>query len=115
MDRKVKAGEALRVFCQEFSVPERLTMDGAKEQIGSNLEFMNQIRKNDIDFHVIEPERHNQNPEEGVIREIRRKWFRVMFRKKVPKKFWDYGMRWVCEIQQRTHLRSNRIDGGIPL
>ena len=38
-----------------------------------------------------------------------------MLRKKVPKKFWDYGMRWVCEIQQRTHLRSNRIDGGIPL
>ena len=32
-----------------------------------------------------------------------------------PKKFWDYGMRWVCQIQQRTHLRSNRIDGGIPL
>ena len=115
MDRKGKAGEALRVFCQEFGVPERLTMDGAKEQIGSNSEFMHQIRKNGIDFHVIEPERHNQNPAEGVIREIRRKWFRVMFRKKVPKKFWDYGMRWVCEIQQRTHLRSNRIDGGIPL
>ena len=38
-----------------------------------------------------------------------------MFRKKVPKKFWDYGMRWVCEIQQRTHLLSNRIDGRIPL
>ena len=33
MDRKGKAGEALRVFCQEFGVPERLTMDGAKEQI----------------------------------------------------------------------------------
>ena len=28
MDRKVKAGEALRVFCQEFGVPERLTIDG---------------------------------------------------------------------------------------
>ena len=75
---------------------------------------MDQIRKNGIDFHVIEPERHNQNPAEGVIREIRRKWFRVMFYKKVPKKFWDYGMRWVCEIQQRTHLQSNIIDGGIP-
>ena len=87
MDRKGKAGEALRVFCQEFGVPERLTMDGAKEQIGSNSEFMHQIRKNGIDFHVIEPERHNQNPAEGVIREIRRKWFRVMFRKKVLKKF----------------------------
>ena len=33
MDRKGKSGEALRVFCQEFGVPERLTMDSAKEQI----------------------------------------------------------------------------------
>ena len=90
-------------------------MDGAKEIIGSNSELMHQIWKNDIEFHVIEPEWHNQNTAEGVIREIRRKWFRFMFRKKVPKKFWDYGMQWVCEIQQRTHLRSNRIDGGIPL
>ena len=56
-------------FCQEFGVPERLTMDGAKEQIGSNSEFMHQIWKNIIDFHVIEPEWHNQNPAEGVIRE----------------------------------------------
>ena len=73
MDRKVKAGEALRVFCQEFGVPARLAMDGVKEQIISNSEFMNQIQKNGIDFHVIEPERHNQNLAEGVIREIRRK------------------------------------------
>ena len=76
---------------------------------------MHQIWKNGIDFHVIERERQNQNPAEGVIIEIRRKWFRVMFRKKVPKNFWDYGMQWVCEIQQRTHLRTNRIDGDIPL
>ena len=76
---------------------------------------MHQIQKNSINFHVIDPERHTQNPSEGVIREIRRKWFRVMFRKKVLKKFWDYGMQWVCETQQWTHLRSNRIDGGITL
>ena len=56
MDRKGKAGEALRVFCQEFGVTERLTMDGAKERIGSNSEFMHQIWKNGIDFHVIDPE-----------------------------------------------------------
>ena len=100
MDRKGKAGEALRVFCQEFGVPERLTMDDVKEQIGSNSEFMHQIRKNGINFHVIDPKCHNKNPADGVIRDIRRKWFRVMFRKEVPKKFWDYGMRWVREIQQ---------------
>ena len=24
-------------------------------------------------------------------------------------------MRWVCETMQRTHLRTNRVDGGVPL
>ena len=76
---------------------------------------MHQIRKNDIDYHVIEPERHNENPAEGVIREVRRKWYRAMIRKRVPKKFWDYGMRWVCEVMQRTHVRANRLDGCVPI
>ena len=31
MDSKKKAGDALRLFCQEFGVPERLTFDGSKE------------------------------------------------------------------------------------
>ena len=34
MDTKKKVGEALRVFCQEFGVPERLTIDGAPDQVG---------------------------------------------------------------------------------
>ena len=38
-----------------------------------------------------------------------------MFRKRVPPILWDYGMKWVCEIMQRTHLRANRVDGGVPL
>ena len=38
---------------------------------------MLQIRQNDIDHHRIEPEFHNQNPCEGVIREFRKKmvWY----------------------------------------
>ena len=24
-------------------------------------------------------------------------------------------MRWVCEIQQRTHMTTHRMDGGVPL
>ena len=115
MDSKSKAGDALRVFCQEFGVPEHLTIDGSKEQTKKGTEFMKQIRKNNIDYHITEPERHNQNPAEGVIREIRRKWFRVMIRKRVPRKLWDYGYRWICEIQQRTHVRGHRIDGCVPL
>ena len=92
MDTKKKVGEALRVFCQEFGVPERRTMDGAPDQVGRNSEFMKEVQKQGTDFQLIEPELHNQNPEEGIILEIWRKWFRVLFRKKVPKEFWDYGM-----------------------
>jgi hypothetical protein len=32
MDSKSKACDALRLFCQEFGVPEKLTFDGSKEQ-----------------------------------------------------------------------------------
>jgi hypothetical protein len=31
-----------------------------------------------------------ESPAEGVVRELRKKWYRIMFRKKVPKMFWDY-------------------------
>ena len=89
MDSKGKACEALRIFCQEFGVPDKLTFDGSQEQNGKRTEFMHQIRRNDIDYRVIEPERHNENPAEGVIREVRRKRYRTMIRKRVPKKFWD--------------------------
>ena len=43
MDTKKKVGEALRVFCQEFGVPECLTMDGAPDQVGRNSEFMKEV------------------------------------------------------------------------
>ena len=115
MYSKGKAGEALRIFCQEFAVPDKLTFDGSQEQSGKRTEFMHQIRKNGIDYHVIDPESHNENPAEGVIREVRRKWYRTMIRKRYPKKFWDYSMRWVCKVTQRTRVRANRLDGFVPI
>ena len=115
MDSKSKAGDSLRVFCKEFGVPELLRHDGAMEMRGKNSEFQKQVRKHNISTHVAEAELHNQSPAEGVVREVRKKWYRVMFKKRVPKILWDYGMRWVCETLSRTHLRANRIDGGVPL
>ena len=35
--------------------------------------------------------------------------------KEIAKRVWDYGMQWVCDIQQRTHIRTHRMDGGVPL
>ena len=109
------AAVPLRVFCNEFGVPDHLILDGSLEQTGKRTEFMKQVRKHDIQVHLIEPERHNQSYAEGVVREIRRCWYRVMFKKRVPRRLWDYGFRWVCEVMQHAHVRSHRIDGGVPL
>ena len=38
-----------------------------------------------------------------------------MLRKKVPKRLWDYGLRWVCEIMQRTAAWSGSLEGRCPL
>lgn len=115
MDAKQKAGDALRIFCQEFGIPETLRYDGSKEQKERGTEFQHQVRKHGIKTHMAEPELHNQSPAEGVVREVRRRWYRTMFRNRVPKIFWDYGMRWVCDTMSRTYTRGHRIDGGIPL
>ncbi len=83
MDSKSKAGDSLRVFCKEFGVPELLRHDGAMEMRGKNSEFQKQVRKHNISTHVAEAELHNQSPAEGVVREVRKKWYRVMFKKRV--------------------------------
>ena len=42
-------------------------MDGSQDQVGRKSAFMKEVRKQGIDFQVIEPEQHNQNPAEGII------------------------------------------------
>jgi hypothetical protein len=113
--KKASAGDSLRRFINEFGRPEKLTFDGSQEQCGRKTEFMSNVRKYSIDYHITEPYRPNHNFAEGVIREIRRKWFRVMVRKNVPQRLWDYGMQWVCDIQNRTSNTARGLDGRCPL
>ena len=115
MDSKGRAGKTLSLFCQEFGVPESLTFDGSWEQNGKHTEFMKQICIHDIDYHVSKPGQHNQNPVEGVIRELRRKWYRIMIRKRIPRELCDYGLRWVSETMSLTHTSAGTLNGQIPL
>ena len=115
METKSMAGEGLRQFIHEYGRPEHLTFDGSKEQNGRKTEFMKNIRKYAIDYKVSEPERPNHNFAEGVIREVRKKWLRTMVKKKVPKRLWDYGFRWVSEIQNRTSNTARGLNGRCPL
>ena len=112
---KSEAGDALRQFIHEFGRPERLTFDGSQEQCGKKTEFQKNIRKYAIQPHKTEPYRPNHNFAEGVIREVRKKWFRVMVKKNVPQRLWDYGLMWVCDIQNRTANNSRGLDGRCPL
>ena len=82
------AGDALKEFITEFGVPDKIVMDGTEEQTGRKTTFMQQVRKHHIDFHLTEPERYNQSRVDGVICEIRKKWFRVMMKRSVPKRLW---------------------------
>jgi hypothetical protein len=74
-------------------MPEILRHDGAPEMVGKKSEFQRQVRKYNIRTHVSEPGLHNQSPAEGVVRELKRRWYRTMFKNQVPALFWDYGLR----------------------
>lgn len=115
MMNKSGAGDALRQFINEYGRPEKLTFDGSQEQCGRKTEFMANVRKYSIDHHITEPYRPNHNFAEGVIREIRKKWFRVMVRKNVPQRLWDFGLQWVCDIQNRTSNHARGLNGRCPL
>ena len=109
MDAKSMAGDALKEFITDFGVPARIVMDGAAEQTGRKTTFMQQVKKHHIDLNLNKPERYNQSQVEGVIQEIRKKWFRVMMKRSVPKRLWDYGLRWVVEIMQRTTSSAGNL------
>ena len=103
MYSKSKAVDALKLFCQEFGVPEKLTFDGSKKQVCKGKTFMKEVHRQGIYYHISEPDLHNQNPVENLIREVRQKWYRTMVTKRVPRKLWDYGVSWVSEVMPMTN------------
>jgi hypothetical protein len=115
MARKADAGLALKSFIMEFGVPDDLTIDGSEEQNSKGPEFMKSCRRKNIRVTRTEPEQPNQNPAEGVIREVRRRWFRTMIRKWAPRKLWDYGIRWTTQVMQRTSTQAGGLRGACPL
>jgi hypothetical protein len=115
MQKKSDAGQALKTFVRELGVPEELTIDGSKEQNKPGTDFMKCCRRNDIKVKTTEPEHPNHNPAEGVIREVRRRWFRTMIRKRVPRRLWDYGVRWTTQVMQRTSTQAGGLRGACPL
>ena len=76
---------------------------------------MKYICTRNINYHVSEPGHHNQNPVEGVIRELRRNWYRIIIRKHIPRELWGYRLRWISETMSLTHTSAGILNGQIPL
>ena len=94
---------------------EKLLKHSAQSLVHQKSSPLKGIREFEIIPHVIEPDRHNQNRVEGIIREVRKKWYRIMLKKRAPRRLWDYGFRCVCEIMQRTVFWSGSLEGRPPL
>ena len=63
----------------------------------------------------MERERSNQNPAEGVIRELRKRWYLELFITYCPRKLWRYGYPFVVNIILLTENRSGKLQGRTPL
>jgi hypothetical protein len=84
-------GDTLTQFISDYGAPEHLTFDGASVQTGPKTKFMSVIRKYEIKYHISGPRRPNENPAEQSIHEVKKRWYRIMLKMKVPARLWDYG------------------------
>ena len=106
---------SLSSFISDFGVPEKLTYDGAAVQVGRHTTFQEVIRKNEIQAHVSGPRRPDENPAEGFIREIKKKWYRIQAKTNAPDRLWDYGVEYTCETSNVTANLSRYSKGRVPL
>ena len=108
-------GLSLQDLVHDFGIPTHLTFDGHPSQVGQGSLFMKNLRKYNIQYHISSPRRPEQNPAEGGIREIKRRWYRIMTVKDVPRRLWDYGLNWVCETGNITVSGSRYANGRTPI
>ena len=83
-------GETLDDFVHDFCAPSHLTFDGHQFQVGRTPRFFKSLCKYKIDHHILAPRRPNENPAEGTIQELKRRFYTTMTRLGVPKQLWDY-------------------------
>ena len=99
----------------DYGAPEHPTFDGDAVQVGRNTHFQDTIRKNDIKSHVSAPHRPNENPSEGNIREIKKKWYRIQAKTNAPDRVWDYGISYLYETGNLTVNRSRYSNVRTPI
>ena len=108
-------GESLYGFVHYFGAPSHLNFDGHLSQVGRHTKFNKGLRKFGIGYHISSPQRSNENPAESCIREVKRRFFRILTCQKVPMRLWDYLMIWISETGSLLVFRSKFANGRISL
>ena len=108
-------GYLYRYFLCDFGIPEHLTFDSYSSQAGRNNLFLKTFRKYDTEYHISSPCSANENPEEGSIREMKKIWYRIMYKNKFLERLWDYELVWISEIRNRYVSISRYASGRTPL
>ena len=113
--RKKDCDEALKMFIRDYGAPDAMIMDGSGEQTKPGTAFQAILRKNKIVSVVTPPHRPNYNPAETVIRELRKRWYRAIFRTNCPRALWNYGLPHFAKLMQLTASNAANLNGKTPL
>ena len=112
MKKKGEAHEALSFFFQRTGVPDRLIVDGSKEQIQGP--FKTKSSEAGCRLKQTEPYSPWQNAAEGSIRELKRGAGRKMTKSGSPKKLWDHCLELEGLIRSHTALDIYKLNGEVP-
>lgn len=112
MPKKSMAHEGLSLLFQREGVPNKMVMDGAREQT------MGLFRKKcrDVSVHVKQTEPHTpwSNAAEAAIRELKKGVGRQMVRSKAPRRLWDDCLEREAYIRSFTAHDIFRLNGQVP-
>jgi hypothetical protein len=107
--------EALKIFLKEYGAPDTIITNGSKEQTSKRTIWQSHLRKNGVTGVITHPHRPSQNPMETVTKELRKKWYRAMFRTNCPRALWNYGLPHFAKIIQLTASTAAGLEGKTPL
>ena len=108
-------GYLYRECIHDFGILEHLTFDGYSAQVGRNTLFMKTVIKYDTQYHISSPRRPNEDPVEGSIRQIKKRYYCIILKKKVPERLWDYVLVWIRKTGNLYVSSSHYASGRTPL
>ena len=112
MRTKGDAHHTLSQLLHDIGVPEKMVMDGSKEQTLG--EFRKKLRDAGCYVHQTEPYTPWSDRAELAIRELKRKTQRQLLKSRCPKRLWDDCLELMADINSHVVHENYELDGQTP-